>query len=109
FKVLRHLGYQQCDAVVLVYDITDRASFSAVERLHAEIRPKEDVPPGSPIRRSIMLVGNKADLASDRKVTAEEGGALSRELGCQFLEASAKSGVNVEKAFYDLVRTLRAQ
>ena len=36
-----------------------------------------------------------------------EGESLAREFGCRFLETSAKRGVNVEQAFYDLVREIR--
>ena len=56
-----------------------------------------------------MLVGNKSDRVSDREVSTQEGHALARELGCEFVEASAKNCINVEKAFYDVVRILRRQ
>jgi Fe2+ transport system protein B len=54
----------------------------------------------------VILVGNKSDIA-DRKVSIQEGHVLAKELGCGFVEASAKNYVNVEKAFYDVVRRLR--
>jgi GTPase KRas protein len=54
-------------------------------------------------------VGNKSDRVSDREVSTQEGHALARELGCEFVEASAKNCINVEKAFYDVVRILRRQ
>lgn len=57
----------------------------------------------------VMLVGNKSDKAGERIVTTQEGKALADSLGCEFLEASAKQRVNVEKAFYDVVRQLRRQ
>lgn len=56
-----------------------------------------------------MLVGNKADRVTEREVSTQEGHALARELGCDFVEASAKNCINVEKAFYDVVRLLRRQ
>jgi GTPase KRas protein len=56
-----------------------------------------------------MLVGNKSDKAVERAVSAQEGQALAKELGCEFVEASAKNCINVEKAFYDVVRMLRQQ
>jgi Ras-related protein Rab-2A len=59
-----------------------------------------------------ILVGNKLDLvdgsssssnsgplARHREVTTEEGEQYAKEEGLLFVEASAKSGVNVEKAF----------
>jgi len=56
-----------------------------------------------------MLVGNKCDRVTEREVSTQEGSALARELGCDFVEASAKNCVNVEEAFYDVVRQLRKQ
>ena len=56
-----------------------------------------------------MLVGNKSDRVTEREVSTQEGHALARELGCEFVEASAKNCINVEKAFYDVVRQLRRQ
>jgi GTPase KRas protein len=57
----------------------------------------------------IMLVGHKSDRVTEREVSTQEGHALARELGCEFVEASAKNCINVEKAFYDVVRILRRQ
>jgi len=57
----------------------------------------------------IMLVGNKSDRVTEREVSTQEGHALARELECEFVEASAKNYINVEKAFYDVVRQLRKQ
>lgn len=56
-----------------------------------------------------MLVGNKSDRATEREVLTQDGRALARELGCEFVETSAKHGIHVEKAFYDVVRVLRYQ
>jgi GTPase KRas len=36
-----------------------------------------------------------------------EGEALARVFGCKFLETSAKSRINVDKSFYDIVREIR--
>jgi GTPase KRas protein len=56
-----------------------------------------------------MLVGNKCYRVTEREVSTQEGSALAKELGCDFVEASAKNCVNVEKAFYEVVRQLRRQ
>ncbi|KAK0890574.1 RAS2 protein [Friedmanniomyces endolithicus] len=75
--------------------------------------------PGSPLSQTmgsatfgpapVMLVGNKCDRVTEREVSTQEGSALAKQLGCDFVEASAKNCVNVEKAFYDVVRRLRSQ
>jgi GTPase KRas protein len=36
-----------------------------------------------------------------------EGEALASSFGCRFIETSAKSRINIENAFYDLVREIR--
>jgi GTPase KRas protein len=53
------------------------------------------------------LLGNKCDVDSERTVSMEEGVALARRYNCPFLETSARTGENVERAFSDLVRMLR--
>lgn len=45
----------------------------------------------------ILLVGNKADMESEREVTKEEAQALARDWGVQYLETSAKTRVNVDE------------
>lgn len=41
------------------------------------------------------------------RILLAEGESLARSFGCSFIETSAKSRINVEKAFYDLVREIR--
>ena len=55
----------------------------------------------------VMLVGNKSDRVTEREVSTQEGSVLAKEIGCDFVEASAKQCINVEKAFYQVVRSLR--
>lgn len=59
---------------------------------------------GDPI---FMLVGNKCDKTYEREVSKEEGAALARQFGCEFMETSAKTSHNVERLFMNLVRALR--
>ena len=54
----------------------------------------------------VILVGNKSNIA-DQEVSIQEGYVLAKELGCGFVKASAKNYINVEKAFYNVVRRLR--
>ena len=48
-------------------------------------------------------MGSQCDLENRRDVQGMEGEALAIEWGCSFYEASAKSGVNVNEVFNDLV------
>ena len=58
-------------------------------------------------RIPVMWVANKSDLEDNREVSTQEGAALARTFGASFKEASAKARINVEEAFYDLVRRIR--
>jgi len=48
-------------------------------------------------------------LEHERQVTTMEGQELARNFSCPFLETSAKSRVNVEESFYQLVREIRKE
>ncbi|KAI9048751.1 hypothetical protein LZ554_007582 [Drepanopeziza brunnea f. sp. 'monogermtubi'] len=122
YTALRDQWIRDGEGFVLVYSISSRSSFTRIQRFHNQIqRVKESSTsspsyPGSPICSvapsapvPIMLVGNKSDRVTEREVSTQEGHALARELACEFVEASAKNCINVEKAFYDVVRQLRRQ
>ncbi|KAF8471248.1 P-loop containing nucleoside triphosphate hydrolase protein [Kalaharituber pfeilii] len=132
YTALRDQWIRDGEGFVLVYSISSRSSFTRIPRFHAQIlRVKESSSSGSPLGLGyagsplhspslnssqsgmntvpIMLVGNKSDRVTEREVSTQEGHALARELGCEFVEASAKNCVNVERAFYDVVRMLRRQ
>ncbi|KAI0147348.1 hypothetical protein GGR57DRAFT_260172 [Xylariaceae sp. FL1272] len=123
YIALRDQWIRDGEGFILAYSICSRASFSRILRFHRQVqRVKESALsapsyPGSPMTQTIpnirevpmVIVGNKADRVTEREVSTEEGHALARELGVQFLEVSAKSSYNVEKAFYDIVRHLRRQ
>lgn len=118
YTALRDQWIRDGEGFVLVYAITSRSSFTRIPRFHNQIqRVKESA--GAPlgygggfsssgqVQSPIMLVGNKSDKVTEREVSTQEGHGLARELGCLFVEASAQNCVNVEKAFFDVVRVLR--
>ncbi len=127
YTALRDQWIRDGEGFVLVYSISSRQSFARIEKFHRQIqRVKESSQtgspsyPGSPLSTSslgsnlfgpapVMLVGNKCDRVTEREVSTQEGRARAADLGCDFVEASAKNCVNVEKAFYDVVRQLRRQ
>ena len=57
----------------------------------------------------IVLVGNKIDDEENRQVTTEEGFNFAKEQGLeeiQFIETSAKTGLNVKQLFKNLASNL---
>ncbi|KAH9691491.1 ras-related protein RABC1 [Citrus sinensis] len=82
-----------------VYDVTRRDTFTNL----ADIWAKE-IDLYSTNQDCIkLLVGNKVDKESERVVSKKEGIDFAREYGCLFLECSAKTRVNVEQCFEELV------
>ena len=97
------------DGFVIVYSICSRSSFMQVQASYDQIvRAKKHSVLGSQ-PRPIKLVGNNCDRFAEREVSTREGADLAMKLGCWFIEASAKNVINVEKAFYDVVRMIRQQ
>ncbi|KAJ7792009.1 P-loop containing nucleoside triphosphate hydrolase protein [Mycena olivaceomarginata] len=84
-----------------MYSMASRSTFDRLEVFHQAVRRAKKIHP------ILMLVGNKADMADEREVSKEEGAALARQLGCEFVETSAKTAQNVEQVFTSLVRALR--
>lgn len=90
------------EGFLLVYSITSRMSFEEIETFHQQIcRVKDrDYFP-------MVLIANKCDLEADRQVSSQEGKDLAKKYGCQFIETSAKHRINVDEAFYEVVRDIR--
>lgn len=102
YSAMREQYMRTGEGFLLVYSITSRQSFEEIQTFEQQIlrvKDKDYFP--------IILVGNKCDLEHERVVSREEGQALAQQFGCKFIETSAKSRVNVDNAFYDLVREIR--
>ncbi|XP_030651218.1 GTP-binding protein GEM isoform X2 [Nomascus leucogenys] len=89
------------DAYLIVYSITDRASFEKASELRIQLRrarQTEDIP--------IILVGNKSDLVRCREVSVS-GRACAVVFDCKFIETSAAVQHNVKELFEGIVRQVR--
>ncbi|XP_078138318.1 ras-related protein Rap-1b-like [Centroberyx gerrardi] len=102
FTAMRDLYMKNGQGFALVYSITAQSTFNDLQDLREQIlrvKDTEDVP--------MILVGNKCDLEAERVVGKESGVGLARQWNsCAFLETSAKSKINVNEIFYDLVRQI---
>ncbi|SJL05912.1 related to small G-protein Ras2 [Armillaria ostoyae] len=101
YATLRDQWVREGQGFILVYSIASRSTFDRLEVFRQSMRR---VKRGDPI---FMLVGNKCDKTYEREVSKEEGAALARQFGCEFIETSAKTAQNVERLFMNLVRALR--
>ena len=84
-------------AVVLVYDVTARATFAQLDRWVDLVRRTTEE---STLRPTLFLVGNKSDAAAEaRQISASEGASLAAEIGATFVETSAKTGAQAKLVF----------
>ena len=101
FRTLSNSYYRGALGVILVYDISNRDSFLAMERWFEEA--ESNLIDGA----KMCLVGSKSDkAATHRTVTYEEGQALAARHGCPFCEVSAKTRDNVKTPFLELVDSI---
>ncbi|XP_017280953.1 ras-related protein Rab-26-like [Kryptolebias marmoratus] len=101
FRSVTHAYYRDANALLLLYDVTNKSSFDNIQAWLTEIHEyaQQDV--------VLMLLGNKADATHDRVVKREEGEKLAKEFGVPFMETSARSGLNVELAFTAVAKELK--
>lgn len=89
--------FNRLNGVLLVYDITNRKTFEAVSDWIKLIEEN------AAENTAIILVGNKVD--KDKvEVSEEEGTEFSKSCGMPFILTSAATGLNVEKAFEELLK-----
>ncbi|KAL2476578.1 Glucose-1-phosphate adenylyltransferase small subunit [Abeliophyllum distichum] len=93
FRSITRSYYRGAAGALLVYDITRRETFNHLASWLEDARQHANA------NMTIMLIGNKSDLAHRRAVSTEEGEQFAREHGLIFMEASAKTAQNVEEAF----------
>ena len=101
YCTLRDQFIRTCDGFLLVYSITSRASYNDLDAFHdnmLRVKNKPSVP--------MVVVGNKCDLEEARQVAKSEGEITANSWNCPFFETSAKTGVNVKEAFYQVVREI---
>ncbi|CAD6573723.1 MAG: Ras GTPase [Cyphobasidiales sp. Tagirdzhanova-0007] len=102
YSAMREQYMRTGEGFLLVYSITSRNSFEEISQFHQQIlrvKDRDTFP--------VIVVANKSDLEYERQVSNNEGAALARQFGSQFIETSAKARVNVDESFFQLVREIR--
>ena len=102
FRGMASSYYRKAFGVVLVYDITNRDSFSNLDRWVEEVHSyaEQEV--------EIVLIGNKKDLADMRQVTVDEGLGFSKTNELLFFETSALNNEDrkIEEVFKELAKRI---
>ncbi|XP_074540000.1 ras-related protein Rab-42b [Halichoeres trimaculatus] len=101
FRSVTRSYYRNSVGGLLVFDMTNRASFNHIKEWHAEVCERVQ-----PHRVVFILVGQKSDMDAEgnRAVSREEAEKLAGQLGVPYAEVSAKTGQNVKEAFELLTR-----
>jgi small GTP-binding protein len=103
FKLMRQQFYQGLDALFLIFDLTNPDSFKSIPNWFSDIKKQiqenqDDI--------TGFLVGNKKDLKKNVKINTEKAKELATKLNLEYIETSAMSGENVDKAFTDIATSL---
>lgn len=103
FRSVTRSYYRNSVGGLLVFDMTNRDSFSHIKEWHAEVCERVQ-----PHKVLFLLVGQKSDRDAhrERAVSREEAERLAGQLGMPYVEASAKSGQNVRECFELLTRRI---
>ena len=101
FRTITSSYYRGAHGVIVVYDVTDQASFkNASQQWLREIDRYacENV--------NKLLVGNKCDLTTKKVVDYNEGKELADLNDICFLETSARNSSNVDEAFITIAQKI---
>ncbi|XP_023796836.1 ras-related protein Rab-39B-like [Cyanistes caeruleus] len=94
FRSVTRSYYRNSAGGMLLFDLTNRASFESIRQWHREVTDTIQ-----PFRMVFLLVGHKSDLSGQRRVGQREAEKLAASLGVQYVETSAKDASNVVQAF----------
>lgn len=130
FSAMREQYMRSGEGFLLVFSLTDHASFTEITKFQKQIlrvKDRDEFP--------MLLVGNKSDLDHKRRVSnfglqskynqnmlfnlcnilniifmqvsLEEAQQFAGSVGMPYIECSAKLRINVDQAFHELVRIIR--
>ncbi|MFW9825153.1 MAG: GTP-binding protein [Candidatus Thorarchaeota archaeon] len=96
FSSIRPMYYRGSLGALLIFDLTNSASFDHLPGWIEEVRAnvKIEIP--------LLLVGNKSDLVDQRAVSLEEINKFTHDFNLYYMETSAKTGEGVGDCFYIL-------
>ena len=97
YKSMTSAYFKGAKGAFVVYDITRKQSFDSVDKWLNDLRATADK------NLTVIIIGNKCDLETQREVTKDQGEEKAKSNSVAFMETSALSGENIEKAFNQMV------
>lgn len=101
YAAIRDNYFRSGEGFLCVFSITEHESFAATHDFREQIlrvKGDDNIP--------FLLVGNKCDLNHKRAVSQEEAIRLADAWKVPYVETSAKTRLNVDKVFYDLMEEI---
>ncbi|MFX1325754.1 MAG: Rab family GTPase [Promethearchaeota archaeon] len=103
FKVLRRSFYEGTHGALLIFDLSRANTFQSMKDWLKDMRSiiEGEIP--------IVILGNKADLLLEvgEVINRDEPKKFAQEQQSIYIETSAKTGENVDKAFVELTKRMK--
>lgn len=96
FKGIVSSYYRGGEGIFVVYDVSDRKSFTNIIYWLREVEKYGRSDP----RPIIYIIGNKTDLK--RAISLHEAEEFAKSCGAKYLEVSAKKDINIGKIFAEI-------
>ena len=95
--------FKDAVGIIVVYDITNQPSFAGLDNWLKIVEDNIN-----PERTSLLLIGNKIDLESDRQINRKEGEDFAKNHDMAFYETSAFDNRDncIGKAFHALLKKI---
>ena len=97
YKSITSAYYKGAKGAFIVYDITSKTTFYSVDKWIQDLNLYGDK------NVTLLLIGNKSDLEEKRQIKKEDGEEKAKSFGLGFIETSACTGDNIDKAFETLL------
>ncbi|KAK2156751.1 hypothetical protein LSH36_206g04082 [Paralvinella palmiformis] len=103
YDQMRKGYYRGANAFILVYDVTDKATFASVE---CQLK---DLDMSGQSEAPKIVIGNKSDLGHKRTVDFSSAADWADGWRIPIIETSAKNAANVDSGFLKIVMALKRQ
>jgi len=108
YAAIRDNYFRSGEGFLCVFSITDRETYEATQEFRDQILRVKGADSATD-NIPFILIGNKSDLQSTRKIPLAEVEALAQKWRVPYVETSAKTRDNVDKVFYDCLTQIQSQ